>query len=287
MPALAAWRFGPRRRYPRRAADPPGRRCVQCRSRQVGRCFGGTRHATRPRWCPRSLHKAWEGPTSTDRAVLAARPAPTRASRIAASFTEIGHVVVGRHLQQFPRHPVGSFLDALPRFAFHLRRLGSVKIAHVGGAAAAFLHRSPLFLCEVQRRSGWALRPHQSIGPNLDRSVIVVSFLANPPCGEQSRCADHDVGLFGDVVWGGVRPRLSTTWVSICTPSPYRGRARWKLASALNFHPHPPMLRHAYDRITATRRSNAPKFTRATHQTAKLERAWSAHNSDRRVSQRR
>ena len=97
------------------------------------------------------------------------------------------------------------------------------EIAHVGGAAAAFLHRSPLFLCEVQRRSGWALRPHQSIGPNLDRSVIVVSFLANPPCGEQSRCADHDVGLFGDVVWGGVRPRLSTTWVSISTPSPYRG----------------------------------------------------------------
>ena len=148
--------------------------------------------------------KAWEEPTSADRAVLAARPARSRASRIAASFTEIGHVVAGRHLQQFPGHPVGSFLDALPRFAFHLRRLGSVKIAHVGGAAAAFLHRSPLFLCEVQRRSGWALRPHQSIGPNLDRSVIVVSFLANPPCGEQSRCADHDVGLFGDVVWGGV-----------------------------------------------------------------------------------
>jgi hypothetical protein len=139
MPALAAWRFGPRRRYPRRAVDPPGRRCVQCRSRQVGRCFGGTRHATRPRWCPRSLHKAWEGPTSTDRAVLAARPAPTRASRIAASFTEIGHVVVGRHLQQFARHPVGSFLDALPRFAFHLRRLGSVKIAHVGPAACGVL----------------------------------------------------------------------------------------------------------------------------------------------------
>ena len=199
--------------------------------------------------------KAWEEPTSADRAVLAARPARSRASRIAASFTEIGHVVVGRRLQQFPGHPVGSFLDALPRFAFHLRRLGSVKIAHVGGAAAAFLHRSPLFLCEVQRRSGWALRPHQSIGPNLDRSVIVVSFLANPPCGEQSRCADHDVGLFGDVVWGGVRPRLSTTWVSISTPPPYRGRARWRLASALNFHPHPPMLRHAYDRITATRRS--------------------------------
>ena len=103
---------------------------------KVGRCFGGTRHATRPRWCPRSLHKAWEGPTSTDRAVLAARPARSRASRIAASFTEIGHVVVGRHLQQFARHPVGSFLDALPRFAFHLRRLGSVKIAHVGRRGA-------------------------------------------------------------------------------------------------------------------------------------------------------
>ena len=68
------------------------------------------------------------------------------------------------------------------------------------------------------------------------------------------------------------------------------GRARWKLASALNFHPHPPMLRHAYDRITATRRSRhkRPKIhTRHTDQTAKLERAWSAHNSDRRVSQRR
>ena len=71
--------------------------------------------------------KAWEEPTSADRAVLAARPARSRASRIAASFTEIGHVVVGRRLQQFPGHPVGSFLDALPRFAFHLRRLGSVK----------------------------------------------------------------------------------------------------------------------------------------------------------------
>ena len=60
-----------------------------------------------------------------------------------------------------------------------------------------------------------------------------------------------------------------------------RGRAGWKLASALTFHLHPPMLRHAYDRITATRRSRhkRPKIrTRHTDQTAKLERAWSAHS---------
>ena len=42
----------------------------------------------------------------------------------------------------------------------------------------------------------------------------------------------------------------------------------------MNFHPHPPMLRHAYDRITATRRSRHKRptiHTSHTDQTAKLE----------------
>ena len=42
----------------------------------------------------------------------------------------------------------------------------------------------------------------------------------------------------------------------------------------MNFHPHPPMLRHAYHRITATRRSRHKRptiHTSHTDQTAKLE----------------
>ena len=42
----------------------------------------------------------------------------------------------------------------------------------------------------------------------------------------------------------------------------------------MNFHPHPPMLRHAYDRITATRRSRHKRptiHTSHTDQTAKLK----------------
>jgi hypothetical protein len=38
----------------------------------------------------------------------------------------IGHLVVDRHLQQFTGHPVDGFLDALPRFSFHLRSTTAV-----------------------------------------------------------------------------------------------------------------------------------------------------------------
>jgi hypothetical protein len=186
------WRPRPLLQSPCPARGGRPRESASLRRHRRFPAIGGTQRASQPRCCARLLPRFGRSDFHFNRG-------PGRQSRAVEGVTDrrqldrVGHVVVDRHLQQFARHPVGGFLDALPRFA-------------------------------LQRRSGWALRPHRSIGPNLDRSVIVVSFLANPPCGEQSRCADHDVGLFGaGVGWGGMRPRLSTTSVSISTPPPLQG----------------------------------------------------------------
>ena len=110
------------------------------------------------------------------------------------------------HASNGPTEAINGRLEALRRNALGFRNLTNYRwrsLLHSGALHHSSMH-SELRRARSVAPGGRCVRPHRSIGPNLDRSVIVVSFLANPPCGEQSRCADHDVGLFGDVVWGGV-----------------------------------------------------------------------------------
>ena len=82
------WRPRPLLQSPCPARGGRPRESASLRRHRRFRAIGGTRHASRPRCCPRSLRKAWAGRLPLDTAVLAASPARSRASRIAASLTE-------------------------------------------------------------------------------------------------------------------------------------------------------------------------------------------------------